>query len=160
MTLANSKGEGLLIDPNVLKREQGLLRIKFPYVLILQVGDVGGDRHGIYETHVFRCNASIGDVSGSHEAGSKVLGYKLEDQCRHYGETRLALAFVEALREHGIEPELEALYPINDGSFTGTVHHKEWCRIYLEIAKLHRTDLDWELVEHSEKHIGGYGLFE
>lgn len=75
------------------------------FLINFAIGDWSDDGHGHFESRVLASSLPVREVRELHFAASELLGFDLGDICREYGESSIAQAQAERLRDVGAWPE-------------------------------------------------------
>jgi len=126
--------------------EKGYVNIIPLHRVILNVGDWGGDGHGVSYDVPILCNRTGRDIETAYREAVEMVGFDLIDQCADYGSRTMTDEQVQLLTEAGLDPIKE----IQD--------YEDYLILYLEFVMLADPDFEYEYVRDDHLPIGGYGV--
>ena len=121
-------------------------------VVVLALGDIGGDGHGLTREYRVSCNLTADELFKSFEIGEAIAGVKFAEAFDEYEASTLDAAMNEQLSKF-----------IDTGCPQGDDAHlwaESYIHIWVQLARLGNPDLEIDYLPHETTiHIGGYGLF-
>jgi hypothetical protein len=123
-------------------------------IVSLIAGDWSNDGHGRTKQFQYNVNKSRWELIDAHTAGRKIIGIDLESSFRDCdsikNETRRVIL---ALKEYG--------YDYGDlDEYSDPFYPEEYADLWMAIAKIGDSSIEYSSLQAAEISIGGYGLFQ
>jgi hypothetical protein len=129
-------------------------------IFSLVIGDWSDDGHGKTRTVEVESKFSSQEFIAAFQKGIKQIDPKCNGHelpiCQNYQDSKVPIEFVAGLRKCGLNPDDYLEY------YNGTygIWSDTFANLWLAIAKLGNSELEYEIVHGHSIRIGGYGLFE
>ena len=130
---------------------------ELPNVVILILGDWSHDGNGLSSVVTIHSNFTKREIERAYRKGVKEIEFDLiEDVASGHEDCEIEPEYVHALKEFGYN--VNNLECLNNRYY---IYEDEFVNIYLFLAELGDSALEWKRVSHTENHIriGGYGLY-
>ncbi len=138
-------------------------------VVVLSVGDPGGDGHGIHSNVRISCNLTSKELEAAFKKGEEIIGIRFADQFSEYDSRQLPPDMIKKMSKFfdtGFDdladhvPNLDDDdYDEGDYGFGEDIFSDDYINLWLKIAKVGNPQLAYEFCEQEQGiDIGGYGI--